>query len=138
MRLKIISLFMLVFLSVSVSNSLAQQPFAATATQAEVALQKAVDHYQTGQFNEAAGLLRGFVVSHPDSSLIDQAYYYLASIHYEQGDPATAVGYLDKISAEGQSPATTLLQSELLLQMGEATRAVDQLLQLETQSLDLP
>ena len=125
MRLKIISLFMLAFLSVSVSNTLAQQPLEETATQAEIAMQRAVDHYQAGLLNEAAGLLRGFVVSHPDSSLIDQAYYYLASIHNEQGDPATAIGYLDKISAESQSPATTLLQSELLLQMGNATRAVD-------------
>ena len=138
MRLKIISLFMLAFLSVSVSNTLAQQSLEETATQAEIAMQRAVDHYQAGLLNEAAGLLRGFVVSHPDSSLIDQAYYYLASIHNEQGDPATALGYLDKISAESQSPATTLLQSELLLQMGDATRAVDQLLQLETERLDLP
>ena len=138
MRLKIISLFMLAFLSVNVSNTLAQQSLEETATQAEIAMQRAVDHYQAGLLNEAAGLLRGFVVSNPDSSLIDQAYYYLASIHNEQGDPATALGYLDKISAENQSPATTLLQSELLLQMGDAARAVDQLLQLETERLDLP
>ena len=46
MRLKIISLFMLAFLSVSVSNTLAQQPLEETATQAEIAMQRAVDHYQ--------------------------------------------------------------------------------------------
>jgi tetratricopeptide (TPR) repeat protein len=138
MRLKIISLFMLAFLSASVSNTLAQQPLEETATQAEIAMQRAVDHYQAGLLNEAAGLLRGFVVSHPDSSLIDQAYYYLASIHNELGDTATAIGYLDKTSAGSQSPATTLLQSELLLLMGNATRAVALLLQLETQRLDLP
>ena len=97
MRIKIISLLLLAFLHISVSNTMAQQPFEATATQAEIAMQKAVDHYQVGQFNEAAGLLRCFVLSHPDSVLIDQAYYYLASIHNEQRDPATAVGYLYKI-----------------------------------------
>jgi len=63
MRLKIISLLILAFLHISVSNTLAQQPLEETATQAKIAMQKAVDHYPIGQFNESAGLLRGFSVS---------------------------------------------------------------------------
>lgn len=137
MRLQITSLLLLMLL-IGVPNSLAQQPLAATAGQAESALQKAVDQYRSGQLNDAAVLLRGFVISNPDSMLVDQAYYYLASINAEQGDPATAINYLDKISAQGQSPATRLLHSELLLQRGEATRVVEQLLQLQTDSWTLP
>ncbi len=138
MRLLITSLLLFMLLCFGVSNTLAQQPVAATARQAEIALQKAVDQYQSGQLNEAAVLLRGFVISHPDSTLVDQAYYYLASIKDEQGDPATASSYLDKVSVQGQGPATSLLQSKLLLEMGDATRAVDQLLKLETESWSLP
>ncbi len=137
MRLQITSFLMLMLL-IGVSNTLAQQPLAATARQAEMALQKAVDQYQSGQLNEAAVLLRGFVISNPDSMLVDQAYYYLASINAEQGDPATAISYLNKISAQGQSPVTRLLQSELLLQRGDATRVVEQLLPLQTDSWTLP
>ena len=138
MRLLITSLLLFMLLCFGVSNTLAQQLVSATARQAEIALQKAVDQYQSGQLNEAAVLLRGFVISHPDSMLVDQAYYYLASIKDEQGDPATASSYLDKVSVQGQDPATSLLQSKLLLEMGDATRAVDQLLKLETESWSLP
>ena len=138
MRLQIVSLLLLILLNVSVSNTLAQQPFAATATQADIAMQRAVEHYQAGQLNEAAGLFRGFIVSYSDSALIDQAYYYLASIHDDLGEPATAIDYLDKMVDEARSPVSKLLQSELLLQMGEATRAVDQLLQLDANSWSMP
>jgi branched-chain amino acid transport system substrate-binding protein len=138
MRLQIVSLLLLILLNVSVSNTLAQQPFAGPITQADIAMQRAVEQYQAGQLNEAAGLLRGFVVSYSDSELIDQAYYYLASIHDDLGEPATALDYLNKMVEEAQSPASTLLQSELLLQTGESIRAVDQLLQLDANSWSLP
>lgn len=138
MRLQITSLLLLMLLFFGVSNTLAQQPLTAASRPAEIALQKAVDQYQSGQLNEAAVLLREFVISHPDSTLLDQAYYYLASINAKQGDTATAISYLDKISAQGQSAATSLLHSELLLQTGDATRAVDQLLQLDTANWTFP
>lgn len=138
MRFQIFSLSLLILLSVGVSSTLAEQPEETTVSQAEVAMQRAVDHYHAGQLNEAAGLLRGFIVSHSDSELVDQAYYYLASIHDDLGDPATAIDYLDKLSVEAQNPASTLLRSELLLQLGDAIHAVDQLLLLDTEDWALP
>lgn len=138
MRFQIFSLSLLILLSVGVSSTLAEQPEETTVSQAEVAMQRAVDHYHAGQLNEAAGLLRGFIVSHSDSELVDQAYYYLASIHDDLGDPATAIDYLDKLSDEAQNPARTLLRSELLLQLGDAIHAVDQLLLLDTEDWALP
>lgn len=138
MRFQIFSLSLLILLSFGVSSTLAEQPAETTVSHAEVAMQRAVDHYHAGQLNEAAGLLRGFIVSHSDSELVDQAYYYLASIHDDLGDPATAIDYLDKLSVEAQNPASTLLRSELLLQLGDAIHAVDQLLLLDTEDWALP
>jgi len=133
MRVKIFSLSLLLLLSLSVA-ALAVQPVETTATPASTALQRALDHYHVGKLNEAAGLLRGFVISQPDSALIDQAYFYLARIHRDLGEPATALEYLEKMAGAAHDSATMLLQSELLLQMGDAARAVDQLLQLDTQN----
>ncbi len=132
MRVKIVNLLLLMLLTVSVSNVLAQ-PSAAAVSQTDIAMQRALDHYHSGKLNEAAGLLRGFVISRPDSNQIDQAYYYLARIHHDLDDPTIAIDYLGKMAKEAHSPASMLLQSELLLQMGDAIRAVDQLLQLDTQ-----
>ena len=97
MRLKIFCLSMLLLLSFGVS-ALAAQPVQTTATQSSTAIQRALDHYQAGKLNEAAGLLRGFVISQPDSSLINQAYFYLARIHRDLGEPATALEYLGKMT----------------------------------------
>ncbi len=131
MRFKIVSLLLLMLLSIGTVNLLAQ-PLETSSSQADIVMQKALDHYHAGQTNEAADLLRSFVVSHPDSNLIDQAYYYLASIHDDLSDPATAISYLKKMTPGSYVPARILLQSKLLLQTGEAPRAVEQLLQLDT------
>ncbi|MBE0575599.1 MAG: penicillin-binding protein activator [Desulfuromonadales bacterium] len=136
MRLKIVSLFILMFLSIAASHVLAQQ-HDTSAPQADSAIRRALDHYHAGKLNEAAGLLRGFVVSQPDSALINQAYYYLARIHRDLDDPVTAIGYLEKMAGKVNSPAGILLQSELLLKMGDTVRAIDQLLQSDTQNWSL-
>lgn len=128
----------LALLALCLCTTVAAQPAKPLPSPAELALQRALDHYNSGKLNEAAGLLRGFVVSQPDSALIDQAYYYLARIHHDMQDPATAVGYLEKMAAGTHTPASILLQSELLLQRGDAVRAVDQLLRMETQAWPLP
>ncbi|MDT8442914.1 MAG: penicillin-binding protein activator [Desulfuromonadales bacterium] len=133
MRIKIASLSLLMLLLMSLSNALAQQ-YNASGSQPDIAMQRALDHYHDGKLNEAAGLLRGFVISRPDSTLINQAYYYLARIHRDLDDPATAIEYLGKMSDVTHSPAAILLQSQLRLQMGDAVRAVDQLLQADTQN----
>ncbi|MGK2906759.1 MAG: ABC transporter substrate-binding protein [Desulfuromonadales bacterium] len=136
MRVKIASLSLLMLLSVGVSEVLAQQN-ETSVTQAETAIQRALDHYRNGKLNEAAGLLRGFIISQPDSALINQAYYNLARIHRDLDDPVTAIVYLGQMSKDAQSPASILLQSELLLTMGDAVRAVDQLQHIDTQNWPL-
>lgn len=133
MRFKVVSVSLLMLLSFGASNPLAQST-ETTVSQTDVAMQRALDHYHSGKLNEAAGLLRGFVISQPDSERVNQAYYYLARIHHDLEDPATAIIYLEKMSEEARSPASILLQSELLLQMGNAIRAVDQLQKLDTQN----
>ena len=137
MRFKIVGLVLLMLLNLSVASALSQQP-EAQALPTDVAIQRALDHYRSGKLNEAAGLLRGFIVSQPDSALLNQAYYYLARIHSDLNDPAAAIEYLGRMTGGSKSPASMLLQSELLLQMGDAARAVDQLLQLDTQGWPLP
>ncbi len=137
MRFKIVSLLLFILLSLSVSTVLSQQT-ETQISQADIAIQRALDHYQAGKLNEATGLLRGFVISQPDSDLINQAYYYLARIHYDLEDPTTAIDYLNKMAEEAHSPASILLHCELLLQMDDAVRAVEQLQQLDTQDWSLP
>lgn len=137
MRFRIVSLSLILLLSFGASPSLSK-PAATPTVQTDTAIQRALDHYYAGKLNEATGLLRGFVISQPDSDMIDQAYYYLARIHYELEDPATANSYLDKMAENAHSPASLLLQCEIWLQLGDAARAVDQLLQLETQDWSLP
>jgi ABC-type branched-subunit amino acid transport system substrate-binding protein len=97
----------------------------------DAALQRALDHYRAGKLNEAAGLLRGYIVSKPDSPLLDRVYYYLARIHRDLNDPATAVAYLDKVNPRAADPASILLYSELLLQLGDVVPAVDRLLRVD-------
>jgi ABC-type branched-subunit amino acid transport system substrate-binding protein len=132
MRFKMASLLLFTLLGLCASSVLAQ-PLDSAKSQTDVAMQRALDHYRAGKLNEAAGLLRGFVISHPDSERVNQAYYYLARIHHDLEDPATAIDYLNKMTAETHSPASILLQSELLLQRGDALHTVDQLLNLDTQ-----
>jgi branched-chain amino acid transport system substrate-binding protein len=140
MRFKIVCFSLLMLLSASLSTVLAQpaeitvSPVEKTTSQADIAMQRALEHYHDGKLNEAAGLLRGFVISQPDSELINQAYYYLAQIHHDLDDPISALDYLEQMSDEAQTHASILLQSELRLQMGDAVGAVDLLLQLDTQN----
>ncbi len=137
MRFRIISLVLLLLFTVTIVNSVAQ-PTATTSPQADIALQRALNHYHAGKLNEAAGLLRGFIVTQTDSSLIDEAYYYLARIHRDLDNPALALEYLERISATPKKSASILLQSELNLQMGNPAIVVDRLLEADTQSWALP
>ena len=121
-----------------VVTTVAAQASTTPVAQTNSAMQRALDHYHAGKLNEAAGLLRGLIVSQPDSELVNQAYYYLARIHRDLDDPVTALDYLEKLPQGAHTPASILLQSELLLQKGDAVRAVDQLLRLDTQGWPLP
>ena len=105
--------------------------------QADIAMQRALDHYQAGKLNEAAGLLRGFIISQADSDRINEAYYYLARIHHDLDQPSIALDYLDRLDRNAASPASALLQARLLLQMGDAARVVDRLLQIDSETWPL-
>lgn len=137
MRFKIASLFLFLLLCLGVTALMAQ-PVDSTLSPAESAIQRALDHYSAGKLNEAAGLLRGFVISHSDSALVDQAYYYLARVHQDLGDSATAIGYLEEMSTGAQTPVSILLKNELLLQRGDAAAVIDNLLQVETKDWPFP
>jgi ABC-type branched-subunit amino acid transport system substrate-binding protein len=135
MRFSYAIAWLLLLLSCTVGSAFAQ-PY--EPTQADVAIQRALDHYHAGKLNEAAGLLRGFIISQSDSDRIDEAYYYLARIHHDLDEPAVALDYLERIDRNTTSPARALLQAELLLQMGDAARVVDKLLQIDTETWPLP
>ncbi len=135
MRFKVAIVWLLLLLGCAAGSALAQstQP-----TQADIAMQRALDHYHAGKLNEAAGLLRGFIISQPDSSRINEAYYYLALAHRDLDEPSVALNYLERIDRNAITPESTLLQAELLLQMGDAARVVDMLLQVDSESWPLP
>lgn len=97
------------------------------AGQPEIALQRAADHYRAGKLNEAAGLLRGFLVSQPDPSQHNSAYFMLARIHADLGEPAQSLQYLEQIPAAERGPAMRLLEGRMLARSGQPVRA-DQVL----------
>ena len=134
MRFRVATISLLLLLSFGVCNALAQPT---EPTQADIAMQRALDHYHAGKLNEAAGLLRGFIISQSGSDRINEAYYYLARIHHDLDEPSLALDYLDRLDRNATSPASTLLQARLLLQMGDAARGVDQLLQIDTETWPL-
>jgi len=134
MRFKTATVCLLLLLSFGLCTALAQPT---VSSQADIAMQRALDHYHAGKLNEAAGLLRGFVVSQSDSDRINQAYYYLALVHRDLDEASIALDYLDRIDPISTSPASTLLRAELLLKMGDAARVVDQLLQINTETWPL-
>lgn len=105
---------------------------------AEAALLRAQDHYRSGKLNEAAGLLRGFIVSQPNSPLINHAYLSLAQIHLDINEPERALGYLDSIDPDSWTSQASLLQARILIGTGDPLTASDNLLQLDMSSLTLP
>lgn len=135
MPFRVASVCLLLLLIFSSSHA-AVQP--AVTSPAEIAMQRALDHYQAGKLNEAAGLLRGFIVSQSDSERINEAYFYLARIHRDLDEPSLALDYLSRIEPNHTTPAHLMLQAELLLKMGDAARVVDQLLRTDTQAWPLP
>ncbi len=95
---------------------------------ADTALQRALAHYAAGKLNEAAGLLRGFIVSQADSPQIDDAYRHLARIHRDLGEPGVALDYLKRTPAADDRPQDLLLRSDLLMATGDVRRALELLL----------
>ena len=141
MRFRVAIVWLLLLLLCSAASALGQptEPSQPTEpTQADIAMQRALDHYHAGKLNEAAGLLRGFIITQSDSDRINEAYYYLALVHRDLDEPSIALDYLERIEQNATSPQSTLLHAELLLQMGDAARVVDKLLQIDTEAWPLP
>ncbi|MEN8729396.1 MAG: penicillin-binding protein activator [Desulfuromonadales bacterium] len=134
MRFRVVIAWLLLLLCCGAWGAFAQST---EPTQADIAMQRALDHYHAGKLNEAAGLLRGFIISQADSNRINDAYYYLALVHRDLDEPSIALDYLEQIEHNAVSPQSTLLQAELLLQMGDAARVVDKLLQIDAESWPL-
>ncbi len=104
---------------------------------AQTAYDRAITHYQDGRLGEAAGLLRGFLVSHPESPLVTDAYRTLAAIHTSRDEANLALGYLDKIPAGQQQPTDILLEGRLRIRAGTVTDGVALLRTLPTDELTL-
>jgi ABC-type branched-subunit amino acid transport system substrate-binding protein len=124
-------------LHLCLADSLPAQTTHHTEQLVEAALLRAQDHYRAGKLNEAAGLLRGFIVSQPDSPLINHAYLYLAQIHHDLNEPERALDYLDRIAPDAWTPQASLLQARLLLGTADPLTATDKLLQLDMSTLTL-
>lgn len=104
---------------------------------AAAAFERAMDHYQMGRLGEAAGLLRGFLVSYGDSLLTDAAYLQLARIHADLAEPEQALAYLAKVSPTARTEADRLLEAQLRVQIGDAGAALGQLLATDYTTLPL-
>jgi branched-chain amino acid transport system substrate-binding protein len=87
-------------------------------------VQKGIDLYQSGKSEEALSLLRGFVVSHPDSPELPQAYLYLARIFRDRGQYEDALVYLDRIPADRRGVDALLLKGSSLVAAGKITEGM--------------
>lgn len=134
MGLRIAMICLLLMFGCEAGSVLAQSD---EPTQADIAMQRALDHYHSGKLNEAAGLLRGFIVSQSGSERINEAYYYLALVHRDLDEPSIALDYLDRIAGLANNPDYTMLRADLLLQTGYAVRVVDILLPADTKTWPL-
>jgi ABC-type branched-subunit amino acid transport system substrate-binding protein len=108
-----------------------------SADRAQVAMARALEHFHEGKLNEAAGLLRGFLVSHADSPMIDQAYRTLAEIHEALDEPQLALNYLAQIALPARRPSDQLMEGRLKIRIGDVEGAVTDLLDLPAESLAL-
>jgi hypothetical protein len=83
-----------------------------------------------GLRNEATRIFEQLLAGHSDTDTRNRAWYYLAKISYERGDPQAALKALGQVGGE-MSQATraesALLGSLMLLQLGRNTDAIRQI-----------
>ncbi len=101
----------------------------------QAAMERALQHYRDGKLNEAAGLLRGFLVSYPDSSLIDEAYRQLAAIHADMEEPQRALAYLAEVAPQARTPLDRLLEGRLKIHTAAAQEGLAILMSLPLDDL---
>ncbi|MDT8440908.1 MAG: penicillin-binding protein activator [Desulfuromonadales bacterium] len=90
---------------------------------AESALQRATEHYRAGKLNEAAGLLRGILVSQADPARRQTALFMLGQVHADLNEPMRSLEYLEQIPTAERGPSELLLEGRMLLHAGQAVRA---------------
>jgi len=105
---------------------------------AQIAYDRAIAHYQEGRLGEAAGLLRGFLVSHSESPLVTDACRTLAAIHTSRDEASLALDYLVKIPENRRLPSDTLLEGRLHIRSGAVADGIAQLMALPIAGLTLP
>lgn len=130
--------FLLGTVFISVAGAVDMAATAVPTDRAQSALDRALEHYRDGRLGEAAGLLRGFLVSYPDSILTDKVYRTLAAIHADLDDPQLALDYLEKIPAADRLPVDRLLQGRLQIRSGAVGPGVVSLKSLSAAELSLP
>ena len=114
------------------------EPSATGASErAQAALDRAISHYEEGRLAEAAGLLRGFLVSYADSGLSGEAYRVLASVHADLDEPELALGYLVKLPPGQLRPGDRLLKGRLQIRRGAVAEGVTILRSLDSEPLTL-
>lgn len=131
---------LLVFLSGTAAIAVAAVDVPSASAQvdrAQAALARALEHYRDGRLGEAAGLLRGFLVSYPDSDLADKVYRTLSAIHAELNNPRLALDYLGKIPAVDLLPVDRLNEGRLQIRSGAVEAGIATLRALPEAGLSL-
>ena len=72
----------------------------ADAAAGNAAYQAALAHLRGGRHDEAVAALRGFVASHPDHDLADNAQYWLGECFYDRKDYSTALREFQRVTRE--------------------------------------
>ncbi len=85
------------------------------ASPEQTLLQQGIERYESGNLDEALGILRSFVIQNYDSPLLPRAYLYLARIFLDSGRLEEAMLYLDRIPAEKAGPEALLIRGALLI-----------------------
>ncbi len=115
----------------------AATPEGISTERAMAALERANEHYRAGKLNEAAGLLRGFVVSQARSPLVNNAYLQLARIHADLNEPEAALDYLGKIAPSAWTPTAELLRGEQWIRSGQTINGLRLLLEMDPAELPM-
>lgn len=101
----------------------------------EGTIETAEEFYRQGDLEQALTLLRGFVVQHPDSPLLNEAYLAMARIFLDRGHHLEALLYLDRIPTAQQGPAVRLVEGAALIAAGAIDEGSERLLNLDASSL---
>jgi tol-pal system protein YbgF len=82
---------------------------------------------KAGRYKDALAAFQGFIKNHPNSGLLPNAHYWLASSHYQLGDYARAGEGFARVAAtwpnDAKAPDALLAQASALTEAGDAKNA---------------